>query len=442
MSNEKKKVLIICRQFIPYAGSTGWIIRMLKLGEFLDKNNYEVYVLTGDGKIAISHYGYKDILSKLKCIYVQDRSAERECRMIAAQQKPNYLVDKSIYSITNKFGRLVLRFKRFIEKLSVPDMGIYYVNRYYKQARELIKEQGIKNVIVSGPPHSMQYAGLKLKKYFRNKINLIVDYRDSWTTRKIYSRKNKILQKINEYIEKKVLTYADYFTYVSSPILNKLKDKYGDFLSEKSHLVMNGYDLNDNDMLNKATTASLGTLVKIGHFGSLDDFAKDPSKFIDVFEKLLKKPGKIQKDIKIFFYGTIPHSLKLYIKEKLQNLVEFEKPVPHKDALRIMAEMDYLLIIVSELEGADEVLTGKLFDYICANKPIISVGPKNMEVSKLVKEKDVGLAMDITDEKDMMDKLVKIVSCEINRENFYRDFDIEKYSRQNQYLKFLEILEP
>jgi len=107
----------------------------------------------------------------------------------------------------------------------------------------------------------------------------------------------------------------------------------------------------------------------------------------------------------------------------------------------LMKNMDLLLVVHSESMGGEEVLTGKIFDYFLAQRPVLVVGPKNMEAARLVKENQLGYCLDIFDEDEMVNGLQEI----------YRDWqqgqlisysmnDVAKFSRQQQFAKLLEII--
>jgi len=415
----QKKVLIITREFLPYCHSLGGVMRVLKLGEYLVENGCEVFILAGKEKKKLNYFGYKDSLHKMHISYNPVKQKEDKYWRI-------------LYSFNKNIGR-------GFEEFAIPDAYVYSVNSYFKSAVKMIKKYKIKNVIISSPPHSMQLVGLKLKKYFGKSINLIVDYRDSWNTNEIFMKKNYLAQRISEFLEKKVLKNADHFTFISQPILKKVEKKYNIDISKKSTLIANGYDQStlSDDYINKNNKIS-GDCILLGHFGTVSD--SDPYRNISNFLRAL---NKLQNDshyaskINLHLFGTT--EFKKFRSGKIKEIINIHKPVSHLEALNKMKEMDWLLVFCSNYYGADEVVTGRLYEYISVRKPIIVIGPQSMEAVRIVEEENIGIFINIEDENDILNKLKDIIDGKIDEINGYDTIDLERYSRQYQYSKFFKI---
>jgi len=114
----------------------------------------------------------------------------------------------------------------------------------------------------------------------------------------------------------------------------------------------------------------------------------------------------------------------------------------HNEAVRLMSQFDVLLVIHTEKFGGAEVLTGKLFDYLISLKPILVIGPPNMEAGLFVVKNGFGYFADCTNSQEIGDTLQKIYSDWVNnRLPHYNLEDIRGYSRQYQYRKFVDLIE-
>ena len=418
--NHKKKVLIIARDFLPYYPSLGGVIRVVKLALFLQENGYEVYVLCAKG-IKISYFGYENMVSKLNVVYVDDKLQRYLNKMVVAG------TNNKDSSPTKMQG-----LKKIINDFCIPDKGILFVNRYVKMASKLILEHSITSVIVSSPPHSTQIIGLKLKHKFGNKINLIVDYRDSWNTRGIFQKRFWLSKRLNLLQEKEVLRAADMLTYVSRPMLDKINSMIMD-VSDKSLLVMNGFDLNMKK--NDFRSISPNQELTIGYFGSISDNENSSVNPTSFFRALLK----VNNCIKLVFYG--PVELKREWQESLGDRLEINEPVSHTEAVELMRTMDLLLVVYSETIGGGEVITGKIFDYFLALRPVLVVGPKDLEAARLVKENHLGYCMDVMD-NDQMESMIQDIfkDWQHGQLTSYSMEDVAQFSRQEQFAKLCKIL--
>ncbi len=418
----EKKILIITYSFLPYAKSMGDCRRMLNLAEYLLKHNYKVFVLTSDGYY-FGYFGCRDRVKDINITYLKDRVRYLQYKR---------LYDKvDIRNQSVKFFSIWLKVKKFffniVKQLIIPDFGIFMVPKYYRKVSQLVKENDIRNVIISSPIHSIQVTGILLKSKFGKNINLITDYRDSWNCSNAHKKSFFVSDYFNKKIERKILTNTDYFTYVSEPMRTKLETMFHLNLSDKAKLVMTGFE---NRQLEESSLVKDKSLIKIGYFGFLDE--RDSSyKRITCFFDILENNKKQLSNILISLYGIVK-LVNNYSMIHLQGILE------HDTALKKMQEMDYLLILYTNCQNSDEVVTGKFFDYISTKKPIVCIGPKNMEVKRLISQYNLGININIFDEKDILKNLLSLK--DINKDNFYKNIDVNLFSRDVQYQKFLELL--
>lgn len=417
----KEKVLIIARDFLPYYPSLGGVIRVVKMAQFLQEQGYEVYVLCAKGE-EISYFGYENVVSNLNVIYVDDPLQCYYNKNVVASAGNNE------ESVPSKLQGL----KNMINDFCIPDKGVFFVNRYFKEASRLIVEHNITTIIVSSPPHSTQIIGLKLKRKFGNRIKLIMDYRDSWNTRGIFQKRHWLANRISLRKEKEVLRTADKFIYVSRPMLEKINNTFID-ISDKSLLIMNGFDLSmKSDM---PAVAPDNKELTIGYFGSISDHPNSPTDPTRFLKALLK----VNHRIKLVFYGPVVLNKKW--QEYFGDRLEINETVSHTKALELMRTMDVLLVAYSEINGGGEVITGKLFEYFLAQRSVLVVGPKNMEAARLVMENHLGYCIDIMNDDEMVTTLDEIYKeWQLGQLVSYSLDDVVEFSRQKQFAKLLEIL--
>ncbi len=420
-----KKILLIAWDFIPFSPRLGSVIRVVTLANFLYRNNYQVYIITSKCHIS-KYFGYEKIVDNFNIISIEDRF-----KYHGIKQPQNNTQNLKSETIGNKIKSNI---KLIIKDFVVPDFGIFILRDYIKIASNLIENKQINNVIISSPPHSMQLIGWKLKKKFGNKINLIVDYRDSWNTRYQFTPKNFISKFLSQNLERQVLKKCDHFIYVSRPILDKITKLYSLNLEEKSCLVMNGF----SDIalsIEKTNYYKPNDKLSIGYFGSLSDDSKS-SKDISFLLDFIQANQNIvlSQNLEFNFYGSI--NIKKYDLKKYKQ-IHVHNNLDHKLALNEMIKMDFLLIIYSCFQDSDEVVTGKLFDYILAKKPIICIGPIDMEAKKIIKKYNLGINISLDNYDDLKNKMQNLNTL---KDNFNSCLDISIFHRDIQYNKILSLL--
>lgn len=425
--NREKTVLIVTYGFLPHNKSLGGVIRMLRLAEYLQNKKCKVYVLSASNSHNNS-FGYDKLLKSLNIIYVPDRFA------LATGSSGNDVLEKKEQSLMASLkGWIKLKLKPIVLELLTPDAGIFVVSQMVSTAAELIKSNPKITVITSGPPHSVHLVGSSLKKQFGS-INWIVDYRDSWNGTSLFRKKHKVLQKINERFEKSTLSSCDSFSYISPPMLKKAQVYSRNVSDSNSFMIRNGFDIG---VLNsfKDKPLSKGPL-KIGYFGAIDTNSngyRNPDIILNV---LINNPNL---DLKLEFFGAVTISERW--QRKLAKRIHIGSNLSHRDALQKMNGMDALLLLHTREEGADEVLTGKVFEYIATGLPIIAIGPKNMAVVKMLEGDNGFFIASHTNSNEILSVFEKLVALKKksllplrNRSN------ILQFSRDQQYKQFFDLV--
>lgn len=373
--SDSRKVLIVVRGFVPYEPSLGGVIRIIKLASFLRSRGHQVFIVAAKGQF-VSDFGYADEASHFRITYYLDKTQEQYSKKYnSISSTPN--------SPPNSLARSLKSFlTRLARKLVIPDPGVLFIWFQYRAARTLIKSERISNVIVSSPAHSSQLTGYLLKKRFRDKINLIIDYRDSWNCCGFFAANGAFSRYVSRKMELAVLHSCDQFVYVSTPMLSKIQATFFD-ISKKATLVMNGYDLSMQSY-QSPTTKSGATQMRFGYFGRANDTVGsgyDPSLLLEALSEYRDK-------ICIDMFGPI--TISNIDQWNSRSSVTLHGSIRHPDALKKMQTMDALVMIYTGTVGTDEIVSGKLFEYMLARRPIFIIGPDDMEAKKIVLKKKIG----------------------------------------------------
>lgn len=414
----KSKILIIARDFPPYFSSLGGVIRILKMAEYFGKIGIDSVILSAKGH-KIDYFGYEDVIKCLDVRYIDDFIQKRNNRVIIGERK--------------RQNKVIIAIKKVLREFIIPDKGIFMVRKYIHSSIKIINGCNVHNIIITSPPFSMQLIGIALKRKYKNNINLIIDYRDGWNVTKIHNRKNKIAKVISLLMEKKVLINADYITYCSEDMITAVNKNIFD-VSSKSLLVMNGFD---DTMINPVMYQyKKNEVLRMGYFGVISDRVesfRNPSSLLRIIHTYFSDK------INISFYGII--DLSNTWKSIMGDQMKIYPEIPHKKVLDIMNKYDVLLVLHTEKEGGAEVLTGKLFDYFAALRPVFVVGPDNMAARELVQHKHLGYTANFENENEIRQTLEMIYrDWEMDKLITYSYSDIEEFSRQRQYQKIVKLL--
>jgi glycosyltransferase involved in cell wall biosynthesis len=421
----RKFVLIVTYGFPPHIKSLGGAVRMLKLAEYLQKSGCEAHVLCARTAY-FDTYGYDELLTSLNVTYVDDPVAIAGARFFGGSG------DRSIELKVQKQG-IKSRIKQFVIDALTPDTAVLTISRMRRIARNIVADQPNTTVITSGPPHSVHLVGLWLKEHFPA-VQWVVDYRDSWNATSLFRKRNNLLQKLNERFERRVLERCDHFAYISGPMLKKAELLSGVPLAAKSHLIANGFDTNLLEIFRNMKPQA-GTL-RLGYFGAIDDGKDSYRNPTCIFDAISSLP---ELEIHLELYGSIQISAAW--QTKLGKRLVVGPRLSHQKALEKMTSMDALLLLHTREDGADEVVTGKVFEYVATGLPIVSIGPTNMAVNGLLCDDTSAFHAEHTNQGAIVELLKHLVDCKTMHTMPTRDLRrLGSFSRESQFETFLHLI--
>ena len=418
MKSTTASVLLVSRGLPPYAASLGGAIRILKLAEYLRDQGMEVHVLAGKGR-NYGYYGYEELLRSISVHYVDDPLLARSGPPAPGDSQPAAQGRSGIRGLL----------RPLVTECSIPDTGIFALPALKRRAMQIIESRGITNIITSGPPHSDHLVGLAAKRKLGAALNWIVDYRDSWNGTSIFRKNNWLFQRLNLALEKRVLRRADRLTYISEPMIEKaaaLLGSDGDRLRNKSTLIMNGYDARNLTPVSPWTAT--GSRLRIGYFGLLDDRPESYRSPATLFEAIINN----DLDVSVELYGQI--RISPHWSQVLGDRLVVGGLLSHAESMARMASMDALLLLHTRHDGADEVLTGKIFEYLLSGRPVLAVGPERMAANVLLHKLQTGHDVRHDDPAAVTAMLRRLWTMKRDGELSTRvPAGIEQYSRDYQY---------
>lgn len=238
-------------------------------------------------------------------------------------------------------------------------------------------------ISTSGPIENHSFAS-KFKKLYS--CVWVAEYRDSWSYNPMTpgTHQRALESKICRIKERKIISTTDLVLAVS-PLI---KDYYENFFNKKSYLIFSGW-LDSSDPIPESQHVLRQSNKKnILHLGSLLLGKRSPIPIIDVFEK----NARIRKSYNMHFIGRDTHLFQNYLKNtshaKDSFFLENEVSFPQSRAEGMNA--DILLMLMMHHQGEQHVTTGKIYEYIYLQKPIIIIDSQNSEASQMIQNYKLG----------------------------------------------------
>lgn len=281
--------------------------------------------------------------------------------------------------ISNSTNNGVLSFIR--GNFFIPDPKVFWVNSSVKFLDNYLKSNSVDVLISTGPPHSMHLIAEKIHK--QNDIKWIADFRDPWTDLYYQTAFNQLsfAKRKNKRLEDNVLKNADCVLTVSNSLQKGFLKK-----SKRVEVITNGFDdevlSEENTILDKKFTISyIGLLPK----------QSNPKILFKVLQELCSENLNFKKDVELKFIGDISDEVKKEIESSnLQENTTFQGYVAHQKAIEYQKQAQILLLLIPNVEKSEGILTGKLFEYLTAKRPILAIGPEQGDLDKILKETNSG----------------------------------------------------
>jgi glycosyltransferase involved in cell wall biosynthesis len=252
-------------------------------------------------------------------------------------------------------------------------------------------------------------------------IPWFADFRDPWSQNLLMPYLPGF-RALNRRIERQVLAEADRVACVSKPWLDDLRKNLGG-QSEKFLVLPNGYDTTEIRPLPMPAKTDRFTLTHLGSFYR----NRRPDALIRAIE-LLVDSGRIRvSDIRVLFVGKNARNC-------VPDVPPFEVRgyVAHKELGRFRAQTDVFLLILAASPDNLGNHSGKLFEYLASNRPILGIVPPGGVAESLIEETRTGIAVD-----GDVDAIVNAIELLYNQwragnPNWNPQWDIiRRYSRRN-----------
>lgn len=353
-----KKVLFLLYYFPPMGGSG--VQRPLKFLKYLPKFGWEPIVLCPD------HGAYTQMDASL----LDDIEALNIKVVRVANETP----------LNTAFGRFFAKSAELIKKpirllnnwLFIPDNKKNWTIKAVEIGEKLIKDEGIQLIFSSAPPFSSHLAAIELAK--RTQTKVVVDYRDAWTNSHLARFPTKWHKNQNINLENRVAKAADAICAINSPILVSVSK--GGKSQQLNRVISHGYDQADFIKAAELTVNPKLTdkdAVYFIHNGLFYNERK-PNELLKALA-MAKKNGSIPK-LKLVLQGGLDRIQKLLIeKMRLQEHVIDLGYQTHLQSLCNMMACQATILLIGHKTRPEQIVTGKLYEYIGAQKPIIGLVP-------------------------------------------------------------------
>ena len=266
----------------------------------------------------------------------------------------------------------------------IPDARVFWVKPSAKYLKKYLRENHFDAVVTTGPPHSLHLIGLALKKDFPD-FKWIADFRDPWTEISYYKHLKlaKNADRKHRKLEKMVFQQADITLATSFADAESFSKKGANAIC-----ITNGFDT-EPDSANSNFKGNNGKFT-LAYIGILEQL-RNPSVLWAALSELVNEQPDFATNLELRFVGRVDeHILNELASVGLFGYIIDTGYVEHQRSVKEMNEADLLLITNFPDPASRGIIPGKIFEYLATGNRIISFGPADADVEKILAQTEAG----------------------------------------------------
>lgn len=420
------KNLLIVAYYFPPSGGPG-VQRVLKNVQYLPQFGWNPIVLT----VSNGTFPARDesLLAKIPPNITVVRTHIYEpydlYRTFVGEQK-NKAIDVSVLTKDGS-GGIKKSIAEFIRAtFFIPDARIGWMFSAVKAGKKLIKEHNISAIYSSSPPYTCSLIGRALKR--STGLPWIAGLRDPWTEFLTTPKRWFLPAMIDRHLEHSVLQEADYVECAWEGIITDARRKYPELPREKFLHVPNGFDSADFPEVPKQENNRF----TITYSGSLYGL-RNPYTLLQALELAVKNNSIDASKILFRIVGRVGDDVKQTLEQSiLRDSIEIIPYVPHGESIAYLMKSDLLLLIVDDAKESNEIVPGKVYEYIGVMKPVLALAPKQSAVAKLLRETNAGVTIELGDVAGCVVEIVKSYALWNEKQPLYHPHVdlIQRYERR------------
>ena len=424
MMSYKKKVLIIT-YYWPPAGGSG-VQRWLKFSKYLRDFEIEPVIYTIDNP----SYPILDKSSESeipKDLEILKQAIFEPNSMLSFFGRNNKKESAGFLNPNPTFFGSIIQYVR--ANYFIPDARKFWIQPSVNFLSNYLENNHIDAIITTGPPHSMHLIGLELKKKLG--IKWISDFRDPWTEIDYFQQLplTKKATKKHQDLEQEVLIKSDMVVVVGETMKEKFLQH-----TKRIEVLTNGFDT-----IEDLSTQKLDEKFSITHVGLMNS-DRNPTILWEVLNEISNTNLNFKNDLRIKLIGKLDDAVIQDLKVFDHNTIETIPYLDHKDVGKYQASSQILLLSINEVPSAKGIITGKIFEYLQAKRPILAIGPEDGDAAMILKNTNAGTIVGFKNKTALKATILNLYKDYKEGVLFVKSVNIEQYHRKNITSQLAEVI--
>ena len=353
------RALIVSYYFPPAGG--GGVQRVLKLCKHLPAFGWDVDVLAPDDPKWVAHD--PGLAAEIPAGTVVHRARYRG----PSDERPA----ADVLAGADGLRGVATRAGLYGRQLLVPDPRVVWVPDAARAAVRIVRERSASVVLTTSPPSSAHMIGNLVAR--RTGVPWIADLRDSWLAnphRRYDRRSVRAKRALLETMARRTFAKVSALTAVTETIADEARALAP--AGTPSAVISHGCDFDEFAGLEHTPSDRLRILHAGFFFG-----VRSPRPFLEALARLLADRPELREVIEARFVGGFRTADRHWAESLgLGAALRIDGFLPHDQALAAMKGADALLLLIPRAGGLGlSVLSGKLFEYLAAERPVLALVP-------------------------------------------------------------------
>lgn len=392
---KKKRILLVCNYFAPENAIAA--VRTSKLAKHFKANGYEIDVLTEQKENMAIDETLAEDAEGIRVFRVKNsKICIAMCKWYESIIRPHK--DKRFKRLDNrervnpKTGH-----KEFYTfETAYPVIGsLDYIVGQLRQlnlaraANKLVSQLAEDyDILITSYGDSFCYFVGKSFKNKRKEIPWIFDIRDPVY---LYKATPDYVKWIPLGYEKYIWKHADAIVGISKGICRRVSAKY----RSKVTCITNGYE---KDIISDQDKERISDKLSFTYTGSMYGGLRDLSEFFETIRFLVEEK-RMDTDIIEFHYAGNAPAYEIFKNQAgkygLDNHCVYHGKLSRKESMKLQRKSDILLMASYDYQSNNGgIITGKIFEYMGGEKPVIAVVTgdiEDSEVSQIISKTNIGI---------------------------------------------------
>ena len=307
----------------------------------------------------------------------------------------------------------------FLYRFFVPDEYVLWFLPSLIRGIRIVRQERPAAVWTSYPTATGCLVATLISRIFR--LPLVADFRDAWQELPGVSG-GPIRSVLDQRLEARVLRTAKAVTAVSEGVLRQMHSLPDQMRTE---IIPQGWDPSEWRRFGEAATRTSDEdgVFRMVYAGTIRQDVADPTPFLMSLRNAARDSSFDVARFRVSFVGHQSMNVEQIAADLgIREMVEARAHMTRSDILKLMAAADAVLLI--RTKRGSEFITGKIWDYLTVRRPIFAVVDPSSAAAELIRDCEVGVAVDPADTEAITLALLRVWECFIRGDDLLSNLSI------------------